>query len=454
MSARLSYNVVKRLPRAAVWPIAIAAAVRFAAWAMIPAARFASDEQGYVDAGIALATTGRQDLFWPPLTGWIVAAIKVIAPAASLAALRLLWIVIDLVNLALIATLAERIARVCLPGREARFVVAATLAYALYLPAISHAQFVTSEMPALLLVLAPAVILSAPTVGLISRVSAGVLLGALVLVRANLLPLLVLMPAAALSNLPAAAWLRRTAIVAVIGAIVVGAAIARNWVVYDEPTLSRNAAYNLYIGNRDVYAEDLNLFHPRATPEQIEFRRQFFAGTLSYPSGTSAELQRDALQWIAGHPGQFARRALGRLARVFAPKTDVLELVGGEAAAGIWSPRALGLLAVANLEWLIVLFAGLWGLCVLIDRDRRIGVMFVSIIAGSVLLCLIAISKPRYSFVFDPLLIIAATLMFMSAGPDRIRAWRRYRPVLIASWAFLAWGWIAWTIFALSSRLG
>ena len=84
-----------------VAPIAVAALLRLMAWVLMPVERFASDEQGYVDAGIQLATTGRQDLFWPPMTGWIVAAVKVVVPTVSLHSLRLLWVSFDLVNLIL-----------------------------------------------------------------------------------------------------------------------------------------------------------------------------------------------------------------------------------------------------------------------------------------------------------------------------------------------------------------
>jgi hypothetical protein len=437
-------------PRSALWPLAVAAIVRLAAWAIVSDARFASDEQGYIDAGTALALTGRQDLFWPPMTGWIVALVKTLAPAAPLSLLRLLWVAIDVANTALVAVLASRIARVAIPNRAGGFVRAATLAYALYLPAVSHAQFVTSEMPALLLVLLSLVLATAPAP---STVLTGVALGALILVRANLLPLLGMVPAAAFAQLPRLLWLRRTLTVVIIGSVITGAAIARNWISFGEPTLSRNAAYNLYIGNRDLYAEDLDLFHPAATPEQIEFRRQYFAGTLTYPTGTAAELQSAALAWIADHPGQFVRRALGRLARVFAPKTDVLELAGGEGAVGVFSPIALALLGAANLQWTWVLFAGLLGLAVLFDRDRHYGWVFLSTIAGSVALCLVAIAKPRYSFVFDPLLIIAAVLATLTPMPDLQAVWRRSRIALLSIGLFLAWGWIAWTIFAVSSRM-
>jgi len=138
---------------------------------------------------------------------------------------------------------------------------------------------------------------------------------------------------------------------------------------------------------------------------------------------------------------------------VFAPKTDVLELVGGEGAAGVFSVRSLTLLGIANLQWAWMLFAGALGLGVLFDRDRRFGLTFLSTIAGCVALCLIAIAKPRYSFVFDPLLIIGATLATLIGTSDRQATWRRHRAVLAFAYIFLAWGWIAWTIFALSSRL-
>ena len=214
---------MKGLPRYALWPVAVAALVRVAAWALISGARFASDEQGYVDAGIALAATGQQDLFWPPLAGWIVAAFKTIAPSAPLSAIRLLWIAMDLANVALVAVLAGRI------GRAGRF---APYAYALYLPAISHAQFVTSEMPALLLVLSALVVVTSRRSTMAADLAAGAILGALILVRANLLPLLVMLPAAAFSQISRPTWVRRTAVVAVVGGVVVAAAIARNWISY------------------------------------------------------------------------------------------------------------------------------------------------------------------------------------------------------------------------------
>ncbi len=220
-----------------------------------------------------------------------------------------------------------------------------------------------------------------------------------------------------------------------------------------EATIARNSAYNLYIGNRDFYAEDLNLFSPRATPEQIEFRRQFFSGQESYPTLTAAELQREALAWIGAHPATFARRALGRLARVFAPRTDVLELAGGEQAAGVFSPPSIALLGLANIEWTVMLFGGVLGLIALRHRDRGTFMLFAATIAGSLVLCLIAIAKPRYSFVFDPLLLLCACAFLLQPRQSIATFTRSDRWWLVAVFAFLAWAWIAWLIFAFSSRM-
>ena len=308
-------------------------------------------------------------------------------------------------------------------------------------------------MPALLFVLVSLVLITTPSRSLASTAGAAASMGLLVLVRANLAPLAALVPLAALSDLPRPAWIGRTVLVLLIAAAIPAAVVAHNRITYGEATLSRNAAYNLYIGNRDFYAEDLDLIHPRATPEQIEFRRRMFAGTLEYPSGTAPELQRAALEWIASHPQTFLRRAVGRLARVFAPKTDVLELAGGEAAAGIFSLRSLTLLGVANLQWMLILAAGVPGLALLLRRDHRMGLVLVATIAGSVVLCLVAIAKPRYSFVFDPLLIVAAAFFVTSSRAEQLATIRRSRVALALIFAFLLWGWVAWTIFAMSSRL-
>jgi len=431
----------------------LAVAVRLIAWSMIPADRFASDEESYYQVSTALLQ-GRQDLFWPPVTGWLLASLRVLLASDALATLRLAWIAMDVGCLLAVRTLAARVGAMVFPDQPlpaTRVVVLATAGYALYLPAISHAQFVTSEIPALLLVLVSLVLLTHPGAGTGLSAAGGVLAGVLALTRPSLLPLAAMWPAAAVVTRPRG--LRRAAVFVVVAASVVSAHVYRNWRISGEATIATNSAYNFYIGNRDLYAEDLNLFDPRATPEQIEFRRQHFSGTLVYPTESPAQLQRLGWQWIAGHPGTFARRAMGRLARVLVPKTDVLEMLGGEPAAGATSPRALGLLLLTNLQWAIVLFGGLIGVVWLRRRSAEWSRLFATTIVGSLLLCLIAISKPRYSFVFDPVLLIAAVPLLMSprAVLSQLQTSERWLIGVIA--AFILWGWAAFLIFSITSRM-
>lgn len=336
--------------------------------------------------------------------------------------------------------------------RGERLARIAACGYAVYLPAISHAQFATSEIPALLGTLSVLLLVTAQRQSLARFALAGVVAGLLCLTRPSLLPLLVVVPVAALWGRAAPNWMRAAAFVAV-GATVVGAYTYRNWIYTGEATISTNSAYNLYIGNRDLYAEDLDLFRPRATPAQVEFRRQQFSGQLPPFTNSPSESQRLALEWIREHPLTFARRAAGRLARVFVPKTDVLELLGGERAAPVFAPRSLALLVVTNLQWAIVLFGGLAGLFALRRTRPDWALLFASVVAAAVVLCLIAISKPRYSFVFDPLLIISAAALWIDRARARSAVTAGDLRALAVICAFIVWGWIAFAIFAISSRL-
>ncbi len=438
------------------WIFLLAAAVRLAVWFVLPESRFASDEESYYRSGLALLDTGQLDPFWPPATGGIIAAASWILQTTSVSALRLLWVVLDLGCLVAVHRLATEAAP-SVAGNDTRaagrFIALATLAYALYLPAISFSQFTTSETPALLQLLVVLVILSRSNRGRPAVAAAGFVCGTLVLTRPSLLPLVLMLPLAALPAWPPVSRARHVASFILAGAVVVGSVVTWNWWRLGEPTIAQNSAYNLYIGNRDFYAEDLNLFAPRATDAQIEFRRRFRDGSEEYPTASPRELEQAARDWILANPGTFARRALGRLARVFVPKTDVLELVGGEHAAGVFTAPALSVLGLANLQWMVVLGGGIPGLLVLLRARPHLGRLFVTAITGSVLLTLVAISKPRYAFVFEPLLIVAAVAFFTRPREAFAAMPRAERVALAIVFGFLAWAWMAWTIFSITSRL-
>lgn len=439
-----------------LWPVGVAIAVRIGLWSFIPSARLASDEDSYLRVGTLLLTTGQQDVFWPPVTGWLIAAIGWVMGSADVRWIRLAWIAMDIANLLAVRALAERVAAAALGaagGRAARFATLAALAYALYLPAISFSQFATSEIPALLLLLLTLLVLTGTAAPGGRHLVGGVLTGMLSVTRPSLLPLVVVLPAAAaMPWRERRQWAAAAVFVAAASAVILGV-VLRNYGLVGQPTIAQNSAYNLYIGNQDLYAEDLDLFHPVATPGQIEFRRQFFSGELQYPNLSPAEMQSAATEWIRAHPASFVRRALGRLARVFAPKTDVLELLGGERAAGIFSPASLTLLAVTNLQWIVVLLGGIVGLAALRRLSPPLGTLFLATVLGSLPLCLVAISKPRYAFGFEPLLLIAALLVLVARARVFAVLRRRDRWTIAACALFLVWGWTAWIVFAVSSRV-
>ena len=439
-----------------IWPLALAAAVRIVAWLSVSPTRFASDEDSYFAVATALLERGEQNVFWPPVTGWLIAGVRWLLQADSIATIRVIWIALDLGCVAAIWTLALRLGRWIFaadPAKASRLAWLAAMGYALYLPAISHAQFATSETPALLQTLAVLLLLTQPTAGTAAFLAAGALTGTLVLTRPSLLPLLACWPLAAWLNRRSGDQWRRATVMAMAGAVVIGAWVVRNGIVDGQLTIATNSAYNLFIGNRDLYAEDLDLFSPRATPAQIEFRRQQWSGQLVYPAEPPAELQRQAVAWIAAHPLTFARRALGRLARVFAPKTDVLELAGGEQTAGIFSSASLVLLSAANAQWVVTLFGGLFGLAAIWRLSPPFGRLFAATIAGSLLLCTVAIAKPRYSFVFDPLFVIGLAALLTSPFEIAAAVDTRARRILAVIVLFLIWGWVAWLVFAFSSRM-
>src|SRR5262245_588850 len=438
-----------------LWPIGLAIFVRSLLWFSLPTGLFASDEEIYFNVCIALLRDGTPDPFWPPVTGWLIAAAAWLLRTTDARWLRLTWVAMDVACVCILQRLARHAAREAFgAGARADSVTRlATVTYALYLPAIAFAQFTTSETPSLLLTLSVLTLLLTARPSLPRSAAAGLLTGTLSLTRASLLPLVAILPAALLVRQRNRPTVRRAIAFVVVAGIVVVAGVLRTWHIAGIPTISTNSAYNLYLGNQDFYAEDLNLFRPRATAEQVEYRRQFFSGELSDPTGSPQELQREATLWITAHPVEFLRRAVGRLARVFAPKTDVLELVGGERRGNIFSPISLALLTVANLQWTVVLFLGLAGIAWLCRWAPTTGWMFAATVFGSLLLCLIAIAKPRYAFVVEPLLIIGAAIV-IGAPRETLPGlgWKAGAIVVLLS-AFVLWGWTAWLIFAMSSRL-
>lgn len=438
--------------------ISLGIIVRLVIWYVMPETRFASDEGVYYRTGTLLATSGVQEIFLPPVTGWLIALLKTIFPAISLGYLRLFWVLMDFSAVFLIYRLSARLlAHVASEKTRQWFAGTVAAFYILYVPAISYSEFMTSETPTVFLLLLILILLTGKRSHYALRLAvAGFLTGCVVLTRTNLAALLVSFPVA-IAVLSTRQSLKAKAaevlIFTFVAASVVGLWVLRNYYYENEFTLSTNSYYNLYIGNAAVYQEDLNLFNPRATPEQIAFRQQFFSGTNPKPDLTHGEMKRRAIENIVSNKLLFLRRALGRLARIFVPRTDQLQLIGGEVERSVFTPPSMLLMLVANLQWAVVLLCGVAGLLSMTGDERNFRVWVTATIIGSLPLCLIAISKPRYSFVFDPLLIICACFFLFRWKRNWHYIWSRHKYIFASLMLFFAWSWVAWAIFAFSSRI-
>jgi hypothetical protein len=444
---------LRRPPLKYVIPIVLAIALRVLLWWLMPADRFASDEDGYYRAGVSLATRGAQDTFWPPGVGWLIAGLVSAWPATGLKAVRFAWVLMDLISALLLGVIAGRVARPGV-GERTPFPFRVALAYLCYLPAISFSQFATSETLAVLLILATVACVMGANASIPRLAIGGILTGLVVLTRPSLAGLLVTLPMALAltgSTVTRTARTLGVSLFIVAAGAIVGAWLWRNERVEGGLFLSTNSAYNFSIGNQDVYQEDLNLFSPAATPEQIAFRRQLRSGQ-PMPEVTVDPPQR-TLENIRRHKTLFLRRATGRLARLFVPRTDELELVGGGRRTRIFWGPAMGLFFLANLQWSVVLLGGLAGLLTLWRTQRSFAVWCIAVMFGAIPLCLVAISKPRYGFVFEPLLLVSAIGFLESPRDDWRLLTRGAKTTFFGLVLFFAWAWAAWLTFAFTSRV-
>jgi hypothetical protein len=418
------------------------------------------DEVTYVAAGLRLATTGQQDTLFPPVTSWLVALLAIISGSTSVLFFRFFWIMLDIGNMLLLQRLVKKwftpFASVFSHSLTIGLSNLVIAFYAIYVPAIGYSECVTSEIPALFLILSMLVLLDRIDEMSIFRAAfAGLVCGIIVLTRSNLITLLLTIPCAMLITAASGRilyHLRTTFVFILVGSAVVGTYISLNYYTTGQWLLSANAPLCLYVGNADVYQEDLNLFYPWATPEQIKLRHEMLTGTQKPLDLTIEQMQHAAIKNIREHPLLFLRRALGRLARVFVPKTGPLLLVGGERNVEIFSPIPMALLITALIQYGFILFFGFAGMLCLHRFSRILQVLFGAIIIGSLLLCLVAISKPRYSAPFEPILIICAFVFILDFRKNLSYIWQERKVLFGIIVAFFIWAWSAWLIFSSSSR--
>jgi hypothetical protein len=401
-------------PSAYAGVFAAAFALRVLTLALATDTRLGSDETNYVRTGLEWAA-GQGDTFWPPLVPWMVAGLHRL-DITHLTLLRGLWAILDSVTAVLVVV----------AGRRLRLADGAALAagfgWALYMPAAGFAVTVTTETPSALLV---AALVAAP-------VEAATILAPLLALCRSAFTLL---PGFAFAAFRPGPW----------AAVIVLALIG---VVSPNSLLPDNGTYNFYMGNRAYAGDDLNLFMPIATSEQRAQRKAMLAGDGAEIRTDYAAMREEALAFIADHPATTLRRAVGRVARLFAPRTSALELAGGERAVGALSPTGLSLVAIPSLQFAGVLVLALFGL-VLAPTDLR---RWLWVVAAPVVLTVAAtLGKPRYLFPVEPVLVLLAAWAWHERRHLQA-VWDQHKGALSVAVALFAWVWVAWAVFAITSR--
>jgi hypothetical protein len=417
-------------------------------WFLLRDSGYASDEQGYYETGINFFKNGYLDNTWPPIVPILIAFLNYFFNE-NLSLFRFVWNIFDLLNILLIFIITKKILISNFKNRNLAPYLAALL-YSTYIPAISFAQFLTSETFSLFLILLSTSIFIKKT-SIINYFFIFLILSILILCRTNLLPIIILVAVVACYNLKKSIYKKVTFFLffVLLGYSSLFFYLAYNYTLYGKLTLTYGSSYNLYIGNREHYTEDLNIFNPLATKKQILDRRpNAERETLDF---TQDEMKELAINYIKDNPAQFLRRSLGRFARIFSPKTSQLQIIGGEGSYSVTHMYSYILLALTFLQYFFFLFFGLMSFTSFSIYSSKHKQIFISIILSALPLCLIAISKPRYSFPFDFIFIIYSISFFFDPKLYFRNIKKNYK-LNFTLVILLSWFWISWIIFSLSSR--
>ena len=172
----------------------------------------------------------------------------------------------------------------------------------------------------------------------------------------------------------------------------------RNQVVVGTSGLRSNLGVELMIGNHDRSIGWSEAFKYNASHVETERDRYRALGEVAY----SRECRERAGEWIAAHPGAFARLVLRR-ARLFwlseAPNTDVRESAGRSAAGDPLS-------WIKYASFLAAALGGLAGLGLLRREGGREGALLMGMLLLFGLPYYLTHVSERYRFPVDPLLVL------------------------------------------------
>ena len=234
-------------------------------------------------------------------------------------------------------------------GRIGRLLAAA--AWATYLPALTYGSSLAKEnlmVPIMLGILWCALRL-AKQFSIVTAIGCGVLLGLLAITGSSGLALFGAV-VLALFLAPVALW-QRFALLAVV--MVTAIAVCMPWLMRNEkvigaPVLNTNGGFNLYLGNNpSATGWFISIADTPMSKEWHELRK---IGEVH----ANETLKQEAIAWIKGHPAEFIKLSLKKIAYFWMPpfhKGEGVPSFAESAARMVWLLEflVLTLLAIASL---------------------------------------------------------------------------------------------------------
>jgi hypothetical protein len=388
-----------------------------------------SDERDYDALGWTLATTarycdgGHPTAYRPIGYPAFVAAVYAVAGRAP-RAVRIAQAALD-AGTALLLFLALR-------GRSRRGAIAAAALWSFYPPAIVTASLLYSEsLFCFLLSLAALWLLEEPDRSDRLRFSLGVVLGALVLIKAASLLLVLLLPWLALRG--EARW-RRAAVIAAGVCLVVVPWVWRNARVMGVPTLATSTSAVLLIGN-----------HPNATGGYAPNVPDSMLPRSGDEVAASREAARAAWSYIAAHPGAFGLGIARRWAHLVMGEGELAVLAFHPNPA---DPRVsyrakvkelgMGRLLILWVPYAMLLLAGVAGL---LSRpwDALTG-LFLALLLAWLVAHGLTFGGGRYHAPWMPLLVaFAAERLTTTPGSRPLRGMSALAWLALAAFSLTLW---------------
>jgi hypothetical protein len=384
---------VKRAPRALVLILIFAAALFVRLWLSAGHATLTNDERDYDSLAWTLASTGAYAEGGVPTAYRSIGYPAFVAGIYSVSgrtprAVQAVQAFLDLATAGLLFVLLAR--------RSRRAALLAAAIWAAYPAAILFSGALLSETLFAFLLVLFALLLDRAPPRPAAHVVPGLILGALALVKPE-----VLVFAALLVPLLLLRGLRLAEAAALLGgaALLVAPWVIRNEVVFGKPLFTTNDGANLLIGNNP---EATGAYGPASVPARVREARGELAA--------NQESRHAALAFIASRPGRFLALAPVKAAHVLSSDAELAVGRFGAPSTASYRQRYRSLpvavhLAV-SLPYFALVLAGLLGLVARSGGTERI--VFAALAVSILLVHVVTFGGSRFHFPWMPFFALSA----------------------------------------------